>query len=65
MGNKGKGPGKRCVGTSHKQGKKPCKQHLRKKFENRHIDQVWDDIRKPPTMVHVPGKTGPIGTTAK
>lgn len=63
-GNKGKGVGKRCVGTSHKQGKKPNKQHLRTKFLNRHLDQVWEDIRKPPTMVHVPGITGPMGTTA-
>jgi len=26
---------------------------------------VWDDIRKPPNLVHVPGVVGPLGTTAK
>ncbi len=60
---KGKGVGKRCVGTSHKQGKKPHKQHLRTKFLNRHVDQVWEDIRKPKAEVHQPGKSGPLGTT--
>ncbi|GAX83444.1 hypothetical protein CEUSTIGMA_g10869.t1 [Chlamydomonas eustigma] len=58
-------PGKRAVGSSHKQGKKPNKQHLRSKFESRHIDQVWEDIRKGPGQVHESGKSGPRGTTSK
>lgn len=37
---------------------------IRGKFEERHVDQVWEDIRKPPKLVH-DGKTGPQGTTAK
>jgi hypothetical protein len=56
--------GKRCVNSSRKQGKKPNKQLLRGKFELRHIDQVWEDVRKPPSEVHVPGVIGPKGTTA-
>ena len=42
-----------------------AQQHTRNKFELRHIDQVWEDIRKHPSEVHVPGKSGPKGTTAK
>ncbi len=33
--------------------------------QTRHIDQVWEDVRKPAAEVHVPGSTGPMGTTAK
>lgn len=60
MGTQG---GKRKVGGKHKH-KKYNKQKLRTKFENRHIDQVWEDIRKPPQEVHN-DTTGPLGTTAK
>lgn len=48
---------------SHKENKN--KRFLRKKFQARHIDQVWEDVRKPAAEVHKPGKTGPMGTTAK
>jgi bud site selection protein 20 len=44
------------------------KQHkalARGKFETRHFDQVWEDVRKVASQVHEPGKTGPMGTTAK
>mmetsp|Transcript_8905 Transcript_8905/g.15432 ORF Transcript_8905/g.15432 Transcript_8905/m.15432 type:complete len:142 (+) Transcript_8905:106-531(+) len=37
---------------------------LRAKFEERHVDQVWEDVRKPIADVHKPGQTGPRGTTA-
>lgn len=56
-------PGKRKVGGNSKT-RKWHKQLHRGKFEERHIDQVWEDIRKPPQLVHN-GKTGPQGTTAK
>lgn len=56
-------PGKRKVGGNSKT-RKWHKQLLRGKFEERHVDQVWEDIRKPPQLVHN-GKTGPQGTTAK
>mmetsp|Transcript_8972 Transcript_8972/g.19201 ORF Transcript_8972/g.19201 Transcript_8972/m.19201 type:complete len:141 (+) Transcript_8972:54-476(+) len=59
----GGGPSRK-VGSSRKQGKKPHKQLSRGKFEARHIDQVWEDVRKPANAVHVPGKSGPKGTTA-
>eukprot|EP00798_Chlamydomonas_sp_ICE-L_P026781 gene26781-4365_t len=65
MPKKGNGIGKRCTGTSHKQGGKKNKQLLRTKFLNRHVDQVWEDIRRPSSEVHQPGKVGPVGTTAK
>lgn len=41
------------------------KRLLRSKFEARHIDQVWEDVRKPAAEVHIPGKSGPQGTTAR
>jgi bud site selection protein 20 len=56
-------PGKRKVGGNSKT-RKWHKQLIRGKFEERHVDQVWEDIRKPPKLVH-DGKTGPQGTTAK
>ncbi len=34
------------------------------KFEERHVDQVWEDVRKPAQEVH-DGRSGPLGTTAK
>lgn len=40
-------------------------QVLRAKFEARHVDQVWEDVRKPTAEVHEPGKAGPRGTTAQ
>lgn len=55
--------GKRKTGGNRKH-KKYNKSKLRIKFENRHIDQVWEDIRKPPEEVHN-GAVGPLGTTAK
>jgi len=38
---------------------------IRKKVMARHVDQVWEDVRKPAGEVHQPGKVGPMGTTAK
>jgi bud site selection protein 20 len=58
----GNAPGKRKVG-GNSTTRKWHKQLLRGKFEERHIDQVWQDVRKPPQLVHN-GKSGPIGTTA-
>ncbi|KAK9830430.1 hypothetical protein WJX72_011735 [[Myrmecia] bisecta] len=55
-----KGRGKRCVGSS--KCKKTHKQQLRGIFAARHIDQVWEDVRK--EVVH-DGKQGPLGTTSK
>lgn len=61
---KGKGGvGRRCVGSNHK-AKKYNKQILRADFLARHVDQVWEDVRKPAHEVH-DGKSGPRGTTAK
>ena len=45
-------------------GNKKNKQRRRREFESRHVDQLWRDVRKPPTDV-VSGTTGPIGTTDK
>jgi hypothetical protein len=41
------------------------KRITRKKWLARHVDQVWEDIRKPAAEVHQPGLKGPMGTTAK
>lgn len=57
------GNGKRKVGSDHKH-RKLFKQLRRSTFEERHIDQVWEDVRKPATAVH-DGKAGPLGTTSK
>jgi bud site selection protein 20 len=58
------GSGKtRNVGGNSKT-KKGHKLKRRKNFEARHIDQVWEDVRKLPAEVHT-GATGPIGTTSK
>jgi bud site selection protein 20 len=56
-------PGKRKVGGNSKT-RKWHKQQLRGKFEERHIDQVWEDVRKPAAAVH-DGKQGPLGTIGK
>ncbi|KAG1657026.1 hypothetical protein FOA52_004113 [Chlamydomonas sp. UWO 241] len=37
---------------------------IRTAFQTRHVDQVWEDVRKPVGEVHVPGVMGPNGTTA-
>lgn len=58
------GSGKtRNVGGDSKT-KKRHKLGVRKKFEERHVDQVWEDMRKLPAEVH-DGKFGPTGTTSK
>lgn len=57
------GPGKRAVGSNRKH-KKFAKTHVRKEFELRHIDQVWEDVRKAPAEV-LDSKSGPMGTTAR
>mmetsp|Transcript_29934 Transcript_29934/g.54777 ORF Transcript_29934/g.54777 Transcript_29934/m.54777 type:complete len:150 (-) Transcript_29934:143-592(-) len=57
------GNGKRKVGGNHKH-RKTFKQLRRGVFQERHIDQLWEDIRKDPKLVHNE-KTGPQGTTAK
>lgn len=58
----GSAPGKKRTGGDSKT-KKRNKQRTRAGFESRHIDQVWEDVRKP-GGVH-DGKSGPLGTTAK
>ena len=55
------GPGRRGTG-SHK-SKKTHKVSVRQQFLTRHIDQVWEDVRKT-ASVH-DGKTGPMGTTSR
>ncbi|KAF5835298.1 hypothetical protein DUNSADRAFT_7578 [Dunaliella salina] len=59
-------PGKpsRKTGSNRKKKESKHKTFLRNKFETRHIDQVWEDVRKVASQVHEPGKTGPLGTTA-
>jgi hypothetical protein len=59
----GTAPGRRRVGGDSGT-KKGHKSGTRKTFEERHIDQVWADVRKPPQEVHN-SKCGPQGTTAK
>lgn len=59
MGGKAKGVGKRGIGSS--KSRKTHKQGLRAQFESRHLDQIWEDVRKAVT-VH-DGKTAPVGTT--
>lgn len=49
------------TGSSSKGGSALHKRGVRKKFRARHIDQVWEDVRKPAGVVT---KThGPIGTS--
>lgn len=57
------GQGKRAVGGNRKH-KKLCKTLVRKDFEIRHIDQVWEDVRKNPAEVTDNG-AGPLGTTSR
>jgi len=57
--------GCRKTGSNRKKKESKHKTFLRNKFEARHIDQVWEDVRKVAGQVHQPGKTGPLGTTAK
>ncbi|GFH25673.1 zinc finger protein [Haematococcus lacustris] len=59
----GGGPSRK-VGSNKKHQQNPNKRLTRRKFQARHIDQVWEDVRKPVADVHQPGKTGPQGTTA-
>jgi bud site selection protein 20 len=60
----GTAPGKRRVGGDSKT-KKGHKRLARGKFRTRHIDQVWEDARKPRLAV-TDGKTfAPVGTLAK
>ncbi|KAK3265468.1 hypothetical protein CYMTET_25853 [Cymbomonas tetramitiformis] len=56
----GKAPHNRNKGTKGKKGFKVAK---RAHFEARHIDQVWEDVRKE-EPVH-DGTHGPQGTTAR
>ena len=58
----GTAPGKRKVGGD-KKTRKSFKQGLRATFQLRHIDQVWEDVRKPAAEVHT-ARAGPQGTTA-
>lgn len=59
------GSGKtRNVGGDSKT-KKRNKLRTRKMFEARHVDQVWEDMRKLPAEVHQVGAMGPVGTTTK
>ncbi len=59
------GPGGRKVNKGTKKGGGVNKRVTRKQFLARHIDQVWEDVRKPAADVHVPGAVGPMGTTAR
>lgn len=59
MVKKGKSGKSRKMSSS--KSKKTHKQSLRAQFESRHIDQVWEDVRKPEGVTD--GKTGPVGTT--
>jgi bud site selection protein 20 len=61
----GKGVGKRQTGSKNRKHKKYHKALLRAQFEERHIDQVWEDVRKAPAEVVLPGVAGPSGTTAR
>ena len=56
---KAKGVGKRGIGSS--KSRKTHKQQLRAQFESRHLDQIWEDVRKAVT-VH-DGESAPVGTT--
>lgn len=56
-------PGTSCITTTNN-NTSAATHSCRGKFEERHIDQVWEDVRKPPQAVH-DGKSGPLGTTAK
>jgi len=58
MGRNRRGTGS---GSGGKSKTKICKTQNRRKFEARHIDQVWEDVRKNYSVVD--GKYGPIGTT--
>lgn len=55
---------RRNKGGNLSKHKKFHKQLVRGKFEERHIDQVWEDVRKAPSEV-VSGKAGPLGTTSR
>jgi len=60
----GTAPGKRRVGGDSKT-RKGHKRLSRGKFRERHIDQVWEDARKPRAAV-TDGRTfAPIGTLAR
>eukprot|EP00193_Tetraselmis_chui_P000234 CAMPEP_0177760912 /NCGR_PEP_ID=MMETSP0491_2-20121128/5523_1 /TAXON_ID=63592 /ORGANISM="Tetraselmis chuii, Strain PLY429" /LENGTH=139 /DNA_ID=CAMNT_0019276849 /DNA_START=313 /DNA_END=728 /DNA_ORIENTATION=+ len=59
MVKKGKSRTSRNVGST--KCKKTHKQNLRAQFEARHIDQVWQDVRKADGVTD--GKVGPVGTT--
>jgi bud site selection protein 20 len=60
----GTAPGKRRVGGDSKT-RKGHKRLARGKFRERHIDQVWEDARKPRAAV-TDGKTfAPVGTLAR
>jgi len=50
------------VGSSHRCLK--TKRLLKKQFNARHIDQVFDDFSKKPQEVHN-GTTGPVGTSSR
>ena len=55
------GIGKRGTGNGNK--RKTFKQELRKAFETRHLDQLWEDVRQE-GLVH-DGDVGPVGTSAR
>mmetsp|Transcript_26670 Transcript_26670/g.63209 ORF Transcript_26670/g.63209 Transcript_26670/m.63209 type:complete len:143 (+) Transcript_26670:142-570(+) len=59
MGKKGKSRTSRGMGST--KSKKTHKAQLRAQFEARHIDQVWEDVRKEDGVTD--GKVGPVGTT--
>ena len=59
MVKKGKSRNSRGMGST--KSKKTHKAMLRTEFERRHIDQVWEDVRKEEGVTD--GVTGPVGTT--
>ena len=57
MGSSGRS---KKTGSSRKHGSLH-KRGVRKKFRARHIDQAWEDVRKPQGVVT--GTHGPVGTS--
>ncbi|KAL6766322.1 hypothetical protein ACKKBG_A35560 [Auxenochlorella protothecoides x Auxenochlorella symbiontica] len=58
------GSGKSRKTHSSRKGTRVNKQGVRKVFRARHIDQVWEDVRREGSEVHN-GSVGPLGTTSR
>ena len=59
------GSGKSKKTGTNRKGGSVHKRAIRKKFRERHIDQVWEDVRRPVEMVHDAGTYGPMGTMGR